>query len=309
MDYYKLLGVSENATQDEIKSAFRRLAKQWHPDVNSDKATAEKKFKEINEAHSVLSDPAKRADYDRRSNGTGMDWFASYARAQRRNEAIIGRMEISLEEVASGTVRRIAVNRIIKCVECSGTGSATKRAKICTLCSGKGIVINANSDGVTTFVQTTTCSSCHGAGSAPEEVCTHCSGTGEGRKTEPVDVKVPVGVEHGATLRFAGLGHLGGDLLVQIVVKPHPVFTRSGKDLYCMVEIPFWMALSGGKGLVATLGSEAKTEVPIPSPCQFNEVIKVNGKGLFGGSLFVKVHFKVPALSQAITDSVKHAMQ
>ena len=304
-DYYDVLGVKRDASQDEIRSAYRTLAKKFHPDVNSgNKKEAEARFKDIGEAYGVLGDADKRRRYDAGGQGgfpgfpfDPFEWMgAQQAHRQERNDRnIFGRIEISLEEAATGTSRTVSIDRIGHCDACGGSGSSTSRRKVCQACGGSGRVVFQTMSGFMAFRQVVACQGCEGKGSVPEASCPACGGAGSLRRSETVEVHVPVGASSKDVLRVEGMGHLDGDLLIYVSVKPHPVFEREGNDLKCRIEIPFATALGGGGVEIEGLLKE-KISIEVPRACPHGREAAMRGRGIAGGDLRVTLEYSLPKL-------------
>jgi molecular chaperone DnaJ len=330
-DYYEVLGVSRNATSDEIKKAYRKLARKYHPDANPDDKDAEAKFKEISEAYVVLSDPEKRAGYDRfghaGADGQGFGGFEGFGdfgglgdifemffggggRTRRRTGPERGQdirtdMEISLEEAAFGLEREVKVPRVETCGTCGGSGAAAgSKPKTCLACAGTGQVQFTQSTPFGRIVQSRTCDRCRGTGQVIEKPCPTCRGAGSVRKTRSIKVKVPPGVDNGSRLRLAGEGEAGtrggppGDLYVYIHVKQHKLFRREGDDLICEIPLSFVQAALGDEIDVPTL--EGKEKLKIPEGTQPGTVFRIRGKGVphlsgFGrGDQHVRIKVMIP---------------
>ncbi len=314
-DYYETLGVSKGASQDEIKKAYRSMAKKYHPDMNPGNQEAEKKFKEVNEAYAVLSDEEKKAKYDQfghaafeqggggaYSGGFGDfggfdmgDIFSSIfgggaSRANRANapqdgDDIVVRVSISFEEAAFGCKEEISFPKIQKCDECSGTGAqkGTTPEK-CSRCGGRGTV-TVQQRTIFGMSQTTrACPDCGGTGKIVKEPCKNCKGKGLVRITKKLSVSIPAGIDDGQRVVLRGQGHEGknggypGDLIIQVTVRPHSVFERDGYDLYCDVPITFYEAALGTTLKIPTLDGDC--EVVIPEGTQTGTVFTVKNKGI-----------------------------
>jgi len=295
-NYYAVLGVTKQSTQDEIKSAYRKLAKEHHPDRHTEldkKKVAEEKFKEVAEAYEIIGDPDKRANYDRpQFNPFSFDfarnWETSQAKAPRD---ITASLEMDLIDAANGGTRKIALDHEVPCADCDGTGSTTKKTVTCNRCGGCGQ--QTITRGFFSLGQT--CSACRGTGQLPEATCPACKGNGERMKNETIEIKIPAGVDTRHILRVPGMGRHGGDLKIFIIVKPHPKFQRVGNDLYCSIDIPFMLALKGGKTTTTGLNGEM-VELEIPRGIAYGDEVIANGKGVLNGYLKAKTHYKIPCL-------------
>lgn len=312
-DYYEVLGVSREASADEIKKAYRKLARQYHPDANPDSKEAEAKFKEVAEAYEVLSDSEKRAGYDRfghaAGNGQGFggfsggfggadfggfsdifDMFFGGSGGRRRNGPEKGSdlridVEMSFKEAAFGLEKDLKVPRIETCGTCNGSGAAPgTKVDTCPVCSGTGQVQYAQSTPFGRIVQSRTCDRCRGNGKLIEKPCATCHGAGQVRKTRNIHVKIPAGVDTGTRLRVAGEGEAGlrggprGDLYVYIHVRPHKIFKRDGNDVICEIPISFAQAALGDEIDVPTL--EETATVKIPEGTQHGTIFRLRGKGI-----------------------------
>ncbi len=303
-DYYEVLGVAKTATDDEIKKAYRKLAKQYHPDLNPGDATAEAKFKEVGEAYEVLSDADKKARYDQYGfagvdpnfgaggggyGGGGFGGFGDFSdlgdifgdffggggrsrgnaqSAPRRGENVMSRLELTFEEAAFGCEKEVATPRIENCPNCTGTGSADGVIETCSQCHGSGQVRTVQNFMGMQMQSTATCPSCNGRGKIIKTPCSTCKGKGKVRRTNRVKVKIPAGVDAGQSVRVRGEGGVGsnggpnGDLLVEIYIKRHPIFTRQDTDVLCEVPISFTQAALGATIRVPTLDGMVDYEIP-----------------------------------------------
>lgn len=300
-DYYEVLGLSKGASEDEIKKAYRKLAKKYHPDLNPDDKKAEANFKEVNEAYAVLSDSDKKAKYDQfghagvDENGGfgggygfggfgGMDVdlgdiFGSFfgggtssgarKNGPQRGSDIEQRIELTFEQAAKGTSLDLNISRYEECSHCGGSGAKKgTSAETCSTCGGRGTVNTVKRTMLGMMQTTTTCSACGGKGKIIKEKCTSCSGTGQERKTKKINIKIPAGIDHGQTLTLRGEGNRGknggpsGDVYVTVFIKPDKIFTRQGYDVYCTMPITFIEATLGAEVDVATLHGKVKLKIP-----------------------------------------------
>lgn len=329
-DYYEVLGIDRNASETEIKKAFRQLAKKYHPDLNPDNKDAEQKFKEINEAYEVLSDPDKKSRYDRFGHagvdqnggfGQGFSGFGdifedifdmfgggfSSARKKgpRKGSDIKYRLDIEFEEAAFGAEKEIEFSRTENCSKCAGTGAEPGTSKTtCPKCNGTGEIKYAQNTPFGQIVRVGTCDRCHGSGEIIDKPCTTCSGTGKERRIRKINIKIPAGVDTGSIIPLRGEGESGekggppGDLYVYINVNPHEIFTREGNDIFCEIPISFVQASLGAEIEVPSL--EEKIQHIIPEGTQTGTVFRFKNKGIpnvrgYGrGDQYVKVIVQVP---------------
>jgi len=299
-DYYEILGVGRDASTEEIKQAYRKLARRYHPDVNS-APEAEERFKELSEAYAVLSDPEKRRRYDLYGHAgvdsplpAEFDIFDLFNQAfgftfGSRQRATPGRdleyeITINLEEVLTGATRKIELTRNVRCDKCQGTGARPGAPpRRCRTCEGYGQVRQVQRSIFGTLATIVTCPHCHGAGEIITDPCPQCEGRGVAPQTETFTVEVPPGIEDGQYLQYAGYGEMSesghcGDLYVRIKVAPHPYFKRTGEAIRCTVPINFWQAALGDAITVPTL--EGETQIHIPPGTQSGTEIVLEGKGL-----------------------------
>ncbi|HSA53004.1 MAG TPA: molecular chaperone DnaJ [Yinghuangia sp.] len=328
-DYYEVLGVRRDATPEEIKKAFRRLARELHPDVNPDPKTQER-FKEINAAYEVLSDPQKRQMYDLGGDPLGnpaagagggfgagfgfsdiMDAFFGQAsqrgprsRTRRGQDAMI-RIEVQLEEAAFGTTREIQVDTAVTCNTCNGEGAAPgTTAQTCDMCRGRGEVSQVTRSFLGQVMTSRPCPQCQGFGTVVPSPCPECAGDGRVRARRTLTVKIPAGVDSGTRIQLAGEGEVGpgggpaGDLYVEISEVPHPTFQRRGDDLHCTVTLPMTAAALGTKVPLETLDGVA--EIDIRPGTQSGQSIPLHGRGITHlrgggrGDLIVHVEVQTP---------------
>ncbi len=317
-DYYEILQVERTCTEVELKTAFRKAAMQHHPDRNPGDADAEIRFKECNEAYSILSDPQKRAAYDRfghaafQGGGGGPgaggfqdagDIFSSifgeafgemFGQGGRRGGPSRGQdlrydLEISLEQAFAGAEVEIVAPTTIGCEDCEGTGARPgTSAQTCVACAGQGRV--RTSQGF--FQVERTCPRCGGAGKVIPDPCRTCHGHGQVRKNRTLQVRIPAGVDDGARIRLAGEGDAGqrggpkGDLYIFISLKPHELFERHGLDLHATAPIPMWMAALGGEidapclAALPECENDCKVKVKVPEGSQTGKTVRLRGKGM-----------------------------
>ena len=316
-NYYDVLGVDKNASQSEIKSAYFKLAKKYHPDVNKDPEAAPK-FKEINEAYSCLGDEQKRKNYDQFGNAEGNPFqnagggaggfdFGSFSSGfggfdfddifsgfgfgggSQKRQSNIGsnialRLNLTFEEAALGVSKTFSFTRTEKCDHCGGTGAEGGAVQTCPTCNGTGQVRYAQNSIFGRIVNVGTCSSCNGTGKIAKEKCNVCSGSGTIKKTRTITVAIPAGIDNGQQMTISGEGNSGagtvsaGDLILQIGVAPHKMLTRNGFDLYITVPIPFTTSLLGGQITVPVVNG--KVTMDIPPLTQTGTVFTIKGKGI-----------------------------
>ncbi|WP_417819476.1 molecular chaperone DnaJ [Terasakiella sp.] len=330
-DYYETLGVSRDVDDKALKSAFRKLAMQYHPDRNPDNADAESKFKEINEAYEVLKDAEKRAAYDRYGHaafeqggpggghgGFGGGGFSGFGdifeemfgdmmgggrgQSSGRGSDLRYNMEISLEDAFNGKKAQIEVPTSVHCGSCDGSGSkGGKPPSMCPSCHGRGKV--RAQQGFFTIERT--CPTCHGAGSVISDPCDNCGGTGRERKSKTLSVSVPAGVEDGTRIRLSGEGEAGlrgapsGDLYIFLSIAPHRIFQREGANIFCRVPIPMTKAALGGEIEVPTVDG-GRARIKVPEGTQSGNQFRLRGKGMSvmrtesRGDMFVEVAVETP---------------
>ncbi len=315
-DYYQILGVSKNSSQDEIKKAYREKAHKFHPDKSGGD---EAKFKEVNEAYQILGNPEKRAKYDQFGTAEGFsqrggpagfdfsnfdfgnvefdlgdifgDFFGGSAR-RGAGKKVAGRgrdigvaLEITLEEAFHGLIKDIELRKLARCARCKGDGTEPGTGKIsCKTCDGAGELNKTQRTFFGVFSHSTVCPTCNGDGQYPEQSCKECSGEGRVRKVEKVSIPIPSGIESGGILRIHGKGEEGvrggeaGDLEIKVLVKEHPLFDRDGADIYSDASVSFTEAVLGGTIDVKTI--DGKVELKIPSGTQSGTTFKLSGKGM-----------------------------
>jgi len=325
-DYYKVLGVEKGADKEEIKKAYKKLAKKYHPDLNPNNKDAEQKFKEINEAVSVLSDDQKRSQYDQFGTADGQqfqgydysdfmhgqnfgDIFSGFddvfgqifGRQNRRSRGqdLAQEIEIELEDIAEGTRKTIQLNKLDRCKTCGGKGGDLER---CSTCNGSGTHTRAQRTPFGMFQTTSTCRACSGSGQTIKDACKTCDGEGRTRVRKDITVQIPAGCEDGSQLRVRGEGVAGehgqdpGDLFIILRIKPHRIFRRDGNNITLDVPISFVQAVLGDEVEVPIITGKAMLK--IPPHTQNNTIFRMRDKGLRSregtGDQLVKVSIKVP---------------
>jgi molecular chaperone DnaJ len=328
--FYEILGVARGCSADDVKGAYRKLAKQHHPDANPDDHTAEPRFKEINEAYDILKDPDKRAAYDRFGHAAfegggghghgGFDFASSFtevfddlfgefmgggkrSRRQNRGGDLRYDMALSLEEAYRGKSAQIQVPSLVVCEICAGSGAEPgSKPETCSTCSGHGTV--RATQGFFTIQRT--CPKCRGQGRVVRHPCRPCQGSGHVQKQKTLSVDVPPGVEEGTRIRLSGEGQAGlnggppGDLYIFLSVQQHPIFQRDAQHLHCRVPIGFAAAALGGEIEVPTIGG-APVRIAVPEGTQSGHQFRLRAKGMpvlkghgHHGDLFVEVHVETP---------------
>jgi molecular chaperone DnaJ len=312
-DYYEVLGVGRSATPDEIKKAYRKLARQFHPDANKEDPDTENKFKEVSEAYSVLGDEQKRAQYDQFGHlengggggpngdftgdfggfgdifdmffGGGRGFSGQQRRGPQRGSDLQYEMEISFHEAAFGLERDIEIPRIENCPTCDGSGAKPgTQPKTCPECHGTGQTQQSQRTPFGNFMNVKTCERCEGRGQIVDEPCSECRGQGKVRQRRKIHVKIPAGVDTGARMRMGGEGEAGdkggspGDLYIIIRVQPHPLFSRRDFDVFSEVPISFVQATLGDDLEVETL--DGKVKLKVPAGTQTGSRFRIKGKGI-----------------------------
>ena len=333
-DYYEVLGVSKDADEKEIKSAFRKLAKKYHPDVSKEPDAAEK-FKEAQEAYAVLSDESKRKQYDQyghaafdqMNGGAGFDFsdfdfsdifgdlfgsafgggFGGFGGGSSRSRARRGadrlmRVDLTFEEAVFGCKKKINIDVYEECDECDGKGG--KGEKTCSTCHGSGTVTSQQNTLFGAFMTRTTCPDCNGKGKTYSSVCSHCRGTGKVKENKNLEVKIPAGVDTGNQLRLAGKGDSGsnggsnGDLYLEFRVKDHALFERDGNDIYLELPITITEAVLGCKKEIPTLYGNVK--LSIEAGANTGDKHRLKGKGIEDlhsgskGNMYVVINVIIP---------------
>mgnify|MGYP002551631464 CR=1 FL=1 len=315
-DYYEVLGVDKNASEDEIKRAYKKLARKYHPDMNPGDKEAEEKFKEINEANEVLSDPEKKARYDQfgfagtdpnygagQSGGFGGfdfgdlgDIFGSFfgggfgGQQQRRNgpqrgESIRVSVSLSFTEAAFGCEKELTVERMEQCATCKGSGCAPGTTpEVCPDCHGTGTVQVRRQTPMGVFATSSPCPKCGGKGRIIHQPCKDCRGSGMVRKKKTIQASIPAGIDNGQTISIRGQGNAGknggpaGDLLITITVRPHELFRREGTSVLCEAPITFTQAVLGAELEIPTI--DGKVKYTLPEGTQSGTTFRLKGKGI-----------------------------
>ena len=330
-DYYEVLGLAKGASDDEIKKSYRKLAKKYHPDLNPGDAEAEKNFKEVNEAYSVLSDADKKAKYDQYGHAAfdpgaggfggsgfggfgGMDFdmgdiFSSFfgggGGARRSNEPVQGndreaRVTLTFEEAAFGVKKEINYNRVEKCPSCEGSGAQKGTSpKACPKCGGTGSVRVQQRTPFGMMQSTRPCQECHGSGKIIETPCSDCRGSGTTVKRKTLEVNIPAGIDDGQEIVARGQGDAGkngglnGDLYISVHVKEHSVFVREGSDIFCDVPITFVEAALGATIKVPTLEGDMDYEIPEGTQTGSRFTLREKGMPSVNGKRRGNLTFKV----------------
>ena len=317
-DYYEVLGIQKGASEDEIKKAYKKLARKYHPDMNPGDKEAEEKFKEVNEANEVLSDPEKKARYDQfgfagvdpnygagaggGAYGGGFDFgdlgdiFGSFfgggfggqrrnPNAPQRGESIRASVSISFTEAAFGCEKSVTIERSEQCPTCKGSGCAPGTTpEICPDCHGSGTVQTRRLTPMGVFASNGPCRKCGGTGRLIHQPCSDCRGSGAVRKRRTIKVNIPAGIDHGQTISLRGQGGAGknggpaGDLLITVMVQPHEIFRRDGVDVFCEAPITFTQAVLGAELEIPTI--DGKVKYSIPEGTQTGTVFRLKGKGV-----------------------------
>lgn len=312
-DYYEVLGVPRTATEDDIKKAYKKLAKKFHPDLNPDSKTAEENFKEVNEAYEILIDPNKRARYDQFGHAAAGNDFGGFGGqgdfggfgdifdiffgggggfgggsqgpSPQRGADLRLDLSISFEEAAFGVEKDVEIPRMENCDVCGGSGAEPgTKPQNCPVCGGSGKVRSTQATPFGQFQTVKTCHRCHGQGTIIEKACQHCKGSGRLRKQRKIHIKIPAGVDNDSRLRIAQEGEAGtlggppGDLYVYIKVMPHDIFQRQNDDVICEFPISFAQAALGCEVEVPTL--DGKVKLIIPEGTQTGTSFRMRGRGI-----------------------------
>ncbi|MEM4625241.1 MAG: molecular chaperone DnaJ [Candidatus Pacearchaeota archaeon] len=331
-DYYKILGVSKNASQDEIKRAFKQLARKYHPDVNPNNKEAEEKFKEINEAFQILGNPEKREQYDNYgtsafsekdfSNFTNFnfdDLFGDFEsifdifgigknrgnKEHEYNQDLQYDLEITLEEAFTGTKKILEIPIYEMCRKCDGLGAEEKDIKKCEKCNGTGQIRTTRKHSFASFISITACSNCNGTGRISLKKCESCNGIGRVQIIERIEIKIPKGVDDGHFLKIEGKGNINrksdlGEIYIVIHIKRHPFIRREEEHLFIEKEIDLLTAIFGGK--VDLNVFNRIITLKIPPATQSHTIFRIEGEGMpilnshRRGNLFVKVIVRIPKL-------------
>ncbi len=333
-NFYDILGVSKTASEEEIKTAYRKLAKQYHPDLNPGDEASAARFKAVNEAYQTLSDSKKRSSYDAEQaggfggfggfggGGGGYEGFGGFGedimnifnmftggggrgfREERRGDDITVRVTLSFYEAAKGASRTLNFAKREQCVYCAGTGAKDGKAfHTCKKCKGSGKIQQVVESRFGRTVNVRACDECSGAGKIVDEKCTACSGAGSTRQQKSINVDIPAGIDNGSVLRMRGEGDAAesagapsGDLLISITVTPHKLLKRKGNDLFVEVPVSVFVAAAGGK--IEVPGLDGIITHQIPEATQSGQMFFLRGKGIKSrqgtGDLYITVTVEIP---------------
>jgi len=332
-DYYKILDIDKKAAQEDIKKAYRKLARKYHPDMNPNSKSAEEKFKEINEAYAVLGDPQKKQEYDTAGDSFKFEGVGGYGQGQsfdfndifgdifgmrgfressmqRRGSDIEYPVELTLEEAYTGTTRSISLSRNAACKSCGGTGAES--FETCARCKGTGHTDASKGF----FKMAQPCAECGGAGRSATALCRKCSGRGSTSTVENLKVKIPAGVDNDSIVKLKGMGDAGtaggpsGDLLLRVSLRQHSLFKRKGNDIFMQLPVTFGEAALGAKVEVPTMDGKAIMKIPAGTQC--GQRFKLSGKGFVSvrtkahGNLYVDIVIAVP---KNISEKAKEAIE
>jgi molecular chaperone DnaJ len=311
-DYYKILGVNKEASSDDIKKAYRKKAKEFHPDVNKDNPEAADKFKEIAEAYEVLSDEVKRKNYDNPRQARSMFDFATPQPNIPKGESITLLVKLTLEEMHSGVDKNLQYHRIVGCHDCDGKGGS--EMDDCSVCDGSGYVQTTTRTPFGEFRHIENCRSCNGLGTQVKNTCKTCNGSGVEENTQDINLKFPKGVYDNMVTMIRGGGHavrggVDGDLYVKIIETPHPIFVRNGSDLKLRLSISYSQLLLGDKVEITTIDN-SKIKITIPKLSKVEDVLRVPKKGINNfnnserGDLFIQLNLITPKTIDSETEEL-----
>lgn len=314
-DYYESLGLTKGASADEIKKAYRSLAKEWHPDKNPNNKEAEEKFKEISEAYEVLSDPDKKSKYDTYGHAKGGsggfedfynsafgNMFRNRNKSVRKGENLNLTVKLTLEEIYSGVNKKFKYKKTESCEACSGHGGSDIHQ--CPTCKGNGRVARTVNTPVGVMQEVINCPTCSGIGTTYDVSCKVCNGSGTTTIDQEIDIDIPSGVENGMTFVMAGKGQairsgISGDLHITILELPHKVFVRSGSDLRMNLKLSYPQLVLGDKVEINTIdGARIRMNIPSHSDVDSNLKVQTKGMKIFGsdktGDLYVNLNVEIP---------------
>jgi len=327
-NYYHILGVTKESTPEEIKKNYRKLALQYHPDKNNQDPAAAEKFKEVSEAYEVLSNPQKKAQYDRPASPFGGHPFqggrgpfqwgfgdlfnnfnnnTTYNGGIRRGKNITAKLQVTLEESIKGSKKTVNIFRRLPCDSCQGTGAKDGKIRSCPVCMSLGFVKKVVNTGFGQMAIDETCYTCSGVGEIAEELCIYCTGSGTIRKTDQVEIKIPAGSVSGISFKLDGKGDFDrvpcdpGDLIVVVEDMGHPYYKRDGINLICDCEINFVQACLGTEVKIPSLENpDREYKISIPPGTDPGKILRLAGKGVpefntdFRGDLLVRIKLLIP---------------
>jgi molecular chaperone DnaJ len=348
-DYYKILGIEKNASPEDIKKAFRQLARKYHPDVNPGDKKSEETFKEISEAFQILNNPQKKQQYDSygdsafnqedlrthrnqnfnfedlfRGKGGFEDLFNMFSGREQEDsdyeegEDLRYDLEITLEEAFEGIKKEIKIDIPEICKNCKGKGAESKDLRTCSSCGGSGKIKHIKSQGFTQYVSVSPCRECRGSGKIITKGCSVCKGSGKTASHQNIEVKIPRGIDSGQYLKIQGKGHLGrnapsGDLYVVVHIKKHPEIRREDENLFIDQKIDLMTAISGGK--IEVQGLDKKLKLKLPAGTQSHAQFRLGGQGMYvlnsreRGDLYVKIIVEIPKLNRKSEKEIKKILE
>ena len=313
MNPYEILEISKEATEKDIKKAYKKLAKKYHPDVNKS-PEAEEKFKSIQEAYSILSDPDKKNHYDRFGNSSfngfsgdqpdidsimreymqSFDMDFGFSRRRNRVPVYRSTIQVTLEEIYNGSHKKAEISIPINCIHCKGTGAENGEMEVCNICGGSGVIKTTSQQGFCTFSQVVGCANCNGTGGIRKILCKYCNGSGKLYEKEVVEFDLPKNIVSGSEMVLEKEHYI---IKIQVIELRHDLFIRRGDSLFYNLEISLKEAILGCEKIIPLLDG-GKLRIKIPSGSQYGVKQKVREKGMNGGDLFIITTFKIPEIDE-----------